>query len=409
MLKSSLAFLAFASLTFAQSQTFTYTYSGLSVPVYPDEANVISVANIFVPRGIIISNVTVSVQVQFSGVGDLNIYMYSPLLTRVKLLERNCGNLQNVDTSFDDAAPTRYSDACPTQAGQGPFRGNEPLSNVFNQNAFGTWRLAVENNGSDRTGLLTGFSITITGNGTGAPTIGPNTVVSAASLAPGTVAPGDQLAIIGVNLGPSTGVRANATAPLPTSLGGTTVLFDGTAAPLSYVSDKLVLVQAPTGLSAGSTTRVQVNTASGSSSAVQVNVAATNPGIVTADALGHGQAKAINQDGTANGDGSVSSSDRPAAAGTVIAVYATGLGAVTPTIPAGTPPPSSPLSTVVAPVTATIGGQTAQVLFAGAAPGVTGTYQVNVMVPANARSGTLKLVITAGGASTQDNVTVQIK
>src|SRR3954451_11573991 len=212
MLKSSLAFLAFTTFTFAQSQTFTYNYTGLSVPVYPDEANVISVATIFVPRSIIISNLTVSVQVQFSGVGNLNVYLYSPILTRVKLLERNCSNLQNIDTTFDDAAPSRYSDACPTQAGQGPFRGNEPLSNVFNQNAFGSWRLAVENNGNNNTGLVTGFSVTFTGNSVGSPTIGLNTVVSASSLKSGTVAPGDQLAIFGVNLGPAAGVRADATA-----------------------------------------------------------------------------------------------------------------------------------------------------------------------------------------------------
>ncbi len=93
----------------------------------------------------------------------------------------------------------------------------------------------------------------------------------------------------------------------------------------------------------------------------------------------------------------------------MIAVYTTGLGAVNPAIAQGTPPPSSPLSTVVAPVTATIGGQNATVLFAGAAPGVTGTYQVNVMIPSTARSGTSKLVITAGGVPTQDDVTVQIR
>jgi len=38
--------------------------------------------------------VTASVQVQYSGVGDLNVYMWSPSGTRTKLLERNCGGLQ---------------------------------------------------------------------------------------------------------------------------------------------------------------------------------------------------------------------------------------------------------------------------------------------------------------------------
>ena len=106
---------------------------------------------------------------------------------------------------------------CPAEAGRGPFRGNEPLANWNNQNAFGYWRLAVENNGSGHTGLVTGFSITITGTALGPPAIGPNTIVSTSSFLTGLVAPGDQISIFGVNLGPTTGVRSDPTTPLPTT------------------------------------------------------------------------------------------------------------------------------------------------------------------------------------------------
>ena len=82
--------LAFVPLL-AQTQTFTYTYTGLPFPVYPDDWNTVAVTTVFVGRSIQISKVTASVQVQYSGVGDLNIYMYSPDATRTKLLERNCG------------------------------------------------------------------------------------------------------------------------------------------------------------------------------------------------------------------------------------------------------------------------------------------------------------------------------
>ena len=58
MLKSSLAFLAFTSFAFAQSQTFTYNYTGLSVPVYPDDANVISLATISFREASSSANVT---------------------------------------------------------------------------------------------------------------------------------------------------------------------------------------------------------------------------------------------------------------------------------------------------------------------------------------------------------------
>src|SRR6185295_2403978 len=254
---------------------------------------------------------TATVQVQFSGVGDLNVYMLSPAGTRTKLLERNCGGLVNIDTTFDDNAADKYADFCPSEAGRGPFRGNEPLANWNNQNAFGYWRLGVENNGSSRTGLVTGFSITITGTVLGPPAIGPNTIVSTSSFLPGLVAPGDQISIFGVNLGPTTGVRSDTTQALPTTLSGTTVTFDGVAAPIYYVSDRVVAVQSPTSLTTAALTRIQVASSSGSSSAVPLIASSANPGVFTYEAGGGGQAKAINQDGSPNGDGSITGSDKP--------------------------------------------------------------------------------------------------
>jgi subtilisin-like proprotein convertase family protein len=124
MRKSLLALVALAPLAFAQTQTYTYSYQGLSLPIYPDDWDSAAVATILVPRSISITNVTATVQVQFSGVGDLNVYLWSPEGTRSKLLERNCGGLQNIDTTFDDSAPSRYSEFCPVEAGRGPFRGN---------------------------------------------------------------------------------------------------------------------------------------------------------------------------------------------------------------------------------------------------------------------------------------------
>jgi uncharacterized protein (TIGR03437 family) len=407
MRKTILSLVMGAPLLFGQAQTFTYTYSGLPIPIYPDDWDTVSVARIYVPRAISITKVTASVQLQYSNVGDLNVYMWSAAGTRIKLLERNCGSLVNVDTMFDDAASTRYADTCPTEAGRGPFRGNEPLANANGQLSIGYWRIGVENNGSNsRTGTLSSFSITITGTPVGTPVVGPNTIVSTSSFENGTVAPGDQVSIFGANLGPLTGVRAEAGRPLPTTLSGTTVTFDGVAAPVFYVSEKFVAVQAPA-LTPGSETRVQVTSASGASAAVPMPVVAVKPGIITYEAGGRGQAKVANQDGSANGDGS-SNNSRGAAPGSVIALYATGLGAVNPSIAPGNPAPTSPLSLVSSQVSATIGGRAAQVTYAGAAPGMIGTYQVNVLVPAGLASGAARVVLSQEGNTSQDDVTVQI-
>ena len=408
MRKLLLTLAAFASLTFAQTQTFTYSYSGLPLPVFPDDWNVWSILPVFVPKSIAVTNVTASVTVQYSGVGDLNVFLWSPAGTRTKLLERNCGSLQNINTTFDDSAPSMFHDVCPSTAG-GSYRGNEPLGNSRNENGFGYWRLGVENNGSSRTGTLTGFTVTITGTVLGPPAIGPNTILSTAAFETGAIAPGDQITLLGVNLGPTAGVRADATKPLPTSLGQTTVTFDGVAAPLYYVSDGVVQVQSPVTLTPRASTRIQVTASAGSSLAIPVAVFSTNPGIFTYDATGHGQAKAVNQDGTLNGDGTNTGSDVPAPAGSVIQVYAAGLGAVDPQVPQGTPAPASPLSLVTGRVTAAIAGVPADVSFAGLAPGMIGVYQVNITVPAKLPSGPARLTIYVDGIASQNAVTVQLR
>lgn len=63
-------------------------------------------------------------QVQYSGVEDLSVYLWSVAGTRTKLLQRNCGSLANIDTTFDDNAANRFSDACPAAGGGGSYRGN---------------------------------------------------------------------------------------------------------------------------------------------------------------------------------------------------------------------------------------------------------------------------------------------
>jgi len=92
-----------------------------------------------------------------------------------------------------------------------------------------------------------------------------------------------------------------------------------------------------------------------------------------------------------------------------LVIYCAGLGPVNPAIGDGTAAPSSTLSRTVNPVTATIGGQPAQVLFAGLAPGFAGLYQVNVVVPTGVTTGAdIPVILTTAGFSSTP-VTVAIK
>ena len=67
------------------------------------------------------------------------------------------------------------------------------------------------------------------------------------------------------------------------------------------------------------------------------------------------------------------------------------------------------LSTTTLPVTASIGGRSATVQFAGAAPGQIGVYQVNILVPLGTPAGAARVVLSVDGNSSQLGATVQIR
>jgi len=392
------------STAFAQQSTVTYAYNGLPLAILPDSADVITVATIVVPSALKMTKVTAQVQIQYPNTGDLNVYLFSPQGTRTKLLEHTC-SIANVDTTFDDAAPSAWADFCPTEAGRGPFKAIEPLAN-FNSNdsSFGLWTLAVENNSSDsRSGWITGVSLTITGTTQVTPVTSAQTIVNAASITGGgTVAPGELVSILGIGIGPNPSVTAPAGA-VPTTLGGTTVSINGTPVPISYTSPYRVDAQVPFAVVPGTTVSVQVNFNNQASTAATLNVLAAVPGVYTASAGKPGAVKAVNQTGTQNAVAN------PAAKGSVITVYANGLGVVSPSVAAGAVPPNSPLSTVTGGVSATIGGVSATVPFAGLAPGLPAAYQVNIQVPALAPSGVQELLVYSNGVSTQQGATVVIQ
>jgi hypothetical protein len=64
----------FAPPVCAQTQTLTYSYSGSPLPIYPSSWNTWSIISLSVPNNLTVTKVTVSLQVQYSGLGDLNIF-----------------------------------------------------------------------------------------------------------------------------------------------------------------------------------------------------------------------------------------------------------------------------------------------------------------------------------------------
>ena len=111
-----------------------------------------------------------------------------------------------------------------------------------------------------------------------------------------------------------------------------------------------------------------------------------------------------------NGDGTINAANNPVPAGSLIQIYATGLGATTPPLPPGQPGAGAPdfNHTVLTPQVL-IGGQPAEVSFSGAAPTFVGLYQLNVKVPAATPSGTAVPVQIQMGGRSSNPVTMAVR
>ena len=158
-------------------------------------------------------------------------------------------------------------------------------------------------------------------------------------------------------------------------------------------------------LTSGSPVSIQVNYNNQSSVAVSLTAQDTAPGVFTQQQGGQGPVKAINL-----ATNMLNTMLTPAAKGSYITIYATGLGAVNPAVAAGQVTPNSPVSTIVkTDIAASIGGVPAAVTFAGLAPGLRGYYQVNIQVPQGAPSGAQELIISTGGNPSQSGATVYVQ
>jgi len=88
-------------------------------------------------------------------------------------------------------------------------------------------------------------------------------------------------------------------------------------------------------------------------------------------------------------------SSKPAAAGEVLSLFATGLGPTVPAVDPGQPFPSSPAATVNSPIEVKVNGNSAEVLGAVGFPGSLDGYQVTFRVPQDAAKGMATIQVSA--------------
>lgn len=170
------------------------------------------------------------------------------------------------------------------------------------------------------------------------PTVSLTCAGSSASLMLGSISPGELVSLFGNGLGPQEGLPVQDTPPFafPTRAANVQVTFDGIPAPLLYVQDAQLNVVVPWSIAPGRNTRICAIYNNVTTNCLMLPVVAATPAVFTVD----GQfAAALNQDSSYN------TADNPAAPGSIVSVYATGLGPITPVqidgAPIGLPLPTN--------------------------------------------------------------------
>ena len=236
---------------------------------------------------------------------------------------------------------------------------------------------------------------TLVGNvsSTSAPILSRNGTVNGASFAPGEpLAPGGIISSFGFNLAP--GNFAATSIPLPSSLGGLTLLAGGRPAPLYFAGAGQVNAQLPFEASPGAATQLIARVNGRHSVPQEAVVAAARPGVFLM-LSSSSPARAIAQ----NQDLSLNTPDNPAVRGQAVVLYLTGLGAVFPPVVTGAAAPAAePLARAELEATARVGDEQAEVLFLGLTPNFVGLGQANILIPVNARTGPdVPIVVTING------------
>jgi uncharacterized protein (TIGR03118 family) len=231
-----------------------------------------------------------------------------------------------------------------------------------------------------------------------APSFATSSVQNGASLVAEPIAPNTWFSIKGNELSATTGNWQVTGSTLPTEVNGVGVTINGTAVPVSFVSNTQVNFLVPATLSPG-TAQIQTTNNGLTSAAVTVNVDPLAPGFFTSGvnaSSGNVYIAAEHASGALIGPAATIKNAAPAEPGETIMLFATGFGPVA----------ASGEVLAVAPAIV-IDGISADVSFAGqVGPGL---YQINVTVPSGVTLGQDVLVVgLSGNFETQPSVFLTI-
>jgi uncharacterized protein (TIGR03437 family) len=225
----------------------------------------------------------------------------------------------------------------------------------------------------------------------------------------GPVAPGQLISLFGSGIGPDQPAIASLTGPdpVPFTLGGVTVTFEGIAAPIAYASSTQVNLGVPWEVQQKSTTLMQV-TIGGTVVATRLfGVAAGNPSLFVDTNQTAADGNDFYQTISLNPDASKNSKDNPAPGGSWVTLYLNGAGLY----PGGTPPQTGSISSqspepIDVPVVVAAGTTALETGPLTAWPGVlSGLYQIQVHLPVYQQSPiAVALTVTVNGVPASPQV-----
>lgn len=217
-----------------------------------------------------------------------------------------------------------------------------------------------------------------------------------------SVAPGQLVWLVGSGLGPqpaTPGLLEDGRRP--NRIGDTQVLFDGNPSPLLFASPGALLAAVPFLVAGKAQVTLEVASGGRLSNPSLLRIAQASPELLGVDSAG-GLA-AVNADGTLN------SEDHPAAPGSTVMLFATGLG-LTAILPEDGSIATS-ASPALLPVTVSLDGLEVETLSAGTLPGASaGVYGVSLRLPVSApRGNRIPLTLRAGPFPGRPAATIAIQ
>jgi uncharacterized protein (TIGR03437 family) len=228
--------------------------------------------------------------------------------------------------------------------------------------------------------------------------------LGAGTLTQGPFAPGDLMLLKGTGLADA---QASSSA-VTTQLAGASLVIGGLPASLLYADSSQVVGLVPSGLPPNTSQQVIVARDDAYGTPAPVIIAATHPAILTKDSSGQGQGLVYAS------NGQLADSSNPVKSGDTIIVYCFGLGAT-----------DASGNAMNAPVM-TIGGQAAQVMYAGTAlaknyppggapmllgvslAGTGGLYQVTGTIPSGLPNGQASILISSAEQTSPAGVMLAI-